>query len=209
MALKAPFISEDILKQGFASAARFPIGTVVGAHNGFYLCFLDAGLKCRKIGFIHILQGSFCIKLMTHRFRSAMYCKVLGTCCYLHVVFIMSLKAFNISHTQSGGQIRVFSEGLMTSSPSGVSKNIYIGRPEGQSLVNIGIIKFLLHIKFRTRFCRNCFSQFLKQILIKACSKSHCLREYGSDTRSCHAVKSFIPPVVRLNAKTFIGCRTV
>ena len=118
----------------------------------------------------------------------------------------MSLKSFDITHAHTGGQIGILSEGFMSASPSGITENIDIGRPEGQSLINIRIIIFLLHVEFGTSLCGYCFCHFLCQILIERSGKSDRLWKYGSCSGSCHTVKRFIPPVVCLDSKTF-NCR--
>ena len=50
--LKAPLFPQDILYQGSAAAAGFPIGPVIGAHHRFHIRFFHQFFKSGKIGFV-------------------------------------------------------------------------------------------------------------------------------------------------------------
>ena len=201
MAFEAPCISQDILKQCLASAARLTVSTIVGAHHRLYLRFLYTGFKRRKISLEHILTGSYRIERMTLVFRTGVYREMLCTCCRFHVIVIVPLDSLDKAHTQTGSKVRVLTESFMAASPSRITENIYVGRPEGQPLVNIRIIKFLLHVEFCAPLCRHHIRHFLKQILIKSSRHSDCLRKDRRHTCPGYSVQRFIPPVVRLNAQ--------
>ena len=143
---------------------------------------------------------------MTKKFRARVNSKVLCTSSNLKVILVMSLKTFNIANTHTSCKIRIFTKSLLTSSPSWITENIYIRRPECKSLINICIIVLLLHIIFCSSFCRNCICNFLSQIFIKCGSKTNCLWENCSHTSSCNTVKTFIPPIICLDTKTFNSC---
>ena len=141
---------------------------------------------------------------MTHGFRTGMHCKMLCTRCSFHGLSI-SLESFYKCNTQAAGQIRIFSVSLMSASPSWITKNIYIGRPQGQSLVNVSVSLLGNSVVFCTGFGGNGICDFTNQIGVESCTKTNCLRKYSCLSSSCDSVKSFIPPVVCRNAQTLNG----
>ena len=162
MTFKSPFFPQNIRQKTSASTAGFSVCSIISSHDRLYCGFLYTGFKCRQVGLPQILFIHFRIEFMAQAFRSAMYCKMFCTCCNLQIILIMSLKAFNISHTETAGKIRILTEGLMTSPPSRITENIDIGCPEGQALINICIIPLLLHIKFCTCLSGNSLSNLLQ-----------------------------------------------
>ena len=146
---------------------------------------------------------------MTHAFRSGMNGKMLGTgCCFHKVIILVALQAFHIGHAQAGGEIRILSIGLMSSSPSGIPENIYVRRPEGKPFINIPVIMPGIFIIFGSSFrCHripDCFQQFV----VKGCRHGDCLREAGCHTGSCHPVKSLVPPVIGRDSQSG-DCRRI
>ena len=146
---------------------------------------------------------------MTQILRPAMYRKMLGAGRCLHIVLIVSLQPFYKPHAESGRQIGVFSKRLMPPAPSRVSENIHIRRPESQPFINIKILKFLLCIELRPALCGNGIRHFFKKILVKRSRKRNCLRKNGSRSRSRHAVKRLIPPVISFDSQSFYGRRAM
>ncbi len=140
MALEAPLVPENILQQGFASAAGLPVGSVVCTHDSFNPCLFDTFLKGRKVGFIHVLPGNYGVEAVAFSLGAAVHCKVLGAGSRLQVFIIISLKSFHKSHSQLSCQVRIFPVGFMPAAPSGVPEYIHIGSPKGQPLVNIRVV---------------------------------------------------------------------
>src|SRR5699024_1099271 len=120
------------------TAARFSVCPVISSHNGFHIRLCYQSFKSWQICLPHIFHRSFCVKLMADCLRTAVYCKMFGTGSCLHNR-ALSLKAFYEFHAQAGSQIRIFPVSLMTSSPAGIPENIHVGRPEGQSFVDISV----------------------------------------------------------------------
>ena len=69
MSPEAPFCPQNVLQRR-ARAAYFAVGAVIGTHDGLDVCFFDAGLKSRQIGFFHILGIRFGVEGMAQRLRS-------------------------------------------------------------------------------------------------------------------------------------------
>ena len=169
MAFKAPFVSQNIRKKRLASAAGLSVGAVVSAHHRLHLRFLHTGLESGKISFIQILLTCHCVKLVSQILGAAVHRKMLGTGRRLHIVLVMPLKPLHETHSESGGQIGILPESLMPAAPSGIPEYVHIGRPEGQSLVNIRIIEFLLYIIFCSSLSGNSIRNLLDKILVKGC----------------------------------------
>ena len=77
VSVKFPFPAQKIDHQRLGSAAWFPVGAVVRAHETLHPCIRQL-LKSRQVGFFHILFTCNRIKFMPQRFRSGMHRKVLG-----------------------------------------------------------------------------------------------------------------------------------
>src|SRR5574344_2972561 len=133
----SPFITENLSKQTVGAAARLPFITLISTHHFFHIRLLHQILECRQICFPQI-PGSyvFCIEFMSGRFRSAMNCKMFGTCMKLVIsIFRRPLQSVNDSLPHSAGQERIFSISFLSSSPTWVTKDIDIRSPYCQSLI--------------------------------------------------------------------------
>ena len=203
MSLELPVISQFFL-QSRASTAGFSICAVICSHNCLYISLLYQAFKCRQISFLHIFCRCLCIKLMSDRFRSGMHCKMLCTCRSFHS-FSITLKSFYKSYSKLFGQIRIFPVSFMASAPSGITENIYIGGPECQSFINISVFFTGICIVFCTSFCRYNICHLSYTVSVKCSSHSDCLRKNSCLSRSGHAMKSLIPPVICRDSKSFYG----
>ena len=135
---KMPFPAQRILKKHFAAAAGLSIGAVIGAHDGLNLRFRYQILKSGKIGFLQIFGRGDSIELVAQRLRAAVYGKVLGTGGTFEMV-TEALQSADIGLPQAGGEIGIFTVGFMAAAPAGITKDINIGRPEAQTVVDITV----------------------------------------------------------------------
>ena len=144
--LESPFLAQDVVEQTRVSATRFTVETVVGTHNLLHISFLHQCLEGRQVGLPQItFWEQFEVEAVTVVFRTAMYSKVLGTCQEFSVLSFTSI--FNVSVTlctlqttyygQShlGGQVGVFTVGLLSASPAGITEDVDVGCPERQALI--------------------------------------------------------------------------
>ena len=207
MSLKAPFTAKDMLKL-FTAAAGFSVCPVISTHDGFHICILYQHFKSRKIRFVEIFFRWLCIKLMTQSLRTGMNGKMLRTGSRFPV-FAISLKTFYKSRSQLSGKIRILSVGLMSSSPSGITEDIHIRRPERQSLINIPVVLFHIFIVFRSSLCRNHLCHIMKKLCIETGCQSDRLWKNSRLSASCDPVKTFIPPVIRRYSKSFDSRRII
>ena len=207
MSLKAPVLPQDLLKLS-AGAAGLSIGTVIGPHYGLYTGFLYQRLKCRKVGFLHVLWRSFRIKFMTDGFRPGMHGIMLGAGSRLHGIPV-SLQPLHISHTHPAGQIGILSISLMSAAPAGITENIHIGSPEGQALVNVTVFFSGICIVFSTSLGGNHIRHLFHQCGIKGGSDADRLWKNRSLSCSCHPMDAFVPPVICRHSETGNGGSSV
>ena len=125
MTFEFPFSSQDIFHKIFMCTTWFSVCSVIGPHHSFNIRFCYKCFKSRKVCFPHILHTCLCIKFMSERFRTTVYCKMLCACCCFHYRSV-TLEPFYKFHAKSGCQIWIFTVGFMTSSPSRISENIYV-----------------------------------------------------------------------------------
>ncbi len=195
MTLKSPFSPQNILHQGFASAAGLSVGSVIGAHHCFHTGLLYQLFKGRKVCFIQILPGNFCIKAVAHRLRSRMNRKMLCTGRSRHI-FPISLQPLYKRFSQLPGQIGILPVGLMSPAPPGIPENIHIGRPEGQSLINVPVLQCTAGIIFRPSLHRYNPAHLLHKLPMEGGSHADGLRKAGSSPGSGHTMEPLIPPVI-------------
>ena len=79
-ALEAPLVTQNLLQQTVASAARLVFIPVVGAHHLLHTGLLDQSLESRQVGLAQVTRLNVLgIELMAVPLRTAVNSKVLGT----------------------------------------------------------------------------------------------------------------------------------
>ena len=115
------------------------------------------------------------------------------------------MQTFDKGHAHFSGQIGIFAVGFMTTSPAGVPKDIDVGGPGGEPLIDLCPAKFLVFIVLGPHFIGNRHSHLVHQRGVKAGSHGNGLGEYRSGSGSGHAVERLVPPVVFRNSQPFNG----
>ena len=205
--LKAPLTPKDALKL-VAAAAGLPIHPVVGSHDGLHPCVLHQHLKGRKVGLTEIFFCRPGVKLMAQSLGTGMDRKMLRAGSSFHIRSV-PLKAFYKSGSQFSGKIRIFAVGLMTPSPSGITENIDVRRPEGQPLINISVVMLHIFVVFCSSLGGNNLRHLMKKFRVKAGRKTDRLWKNRRLTASCYPVKPFIPPVIGRNPQALDGRRVI
>ena len=212
MSLEAPLFTQDLLQRR-ACAADLAVCAVVRTHHSFDSCLFYAGFKSRQIGLFHILRIGFRIKGMPQCLRSGVNREMLGAGrrpqVSAVVASIPALNSLDEPDAEPGCQERILAVGLMSSAPSGIAENIHIGRPEGQSLVDVPVIVCRLRIVFRASLPRDAGADFLHQILVKSCRQANGLREHGCGSGPGNAMQRFVPPVILRNIQSRNGRRVI
>ena len=126
-------------------------------------------------------------------------------CNNLKILFVVTLQTFAKFHAHSGCKIWVLTEGFLPSSPSRVTKYIYIRRGKCKSFVNAVIALTPCFMMFCSSFIRNCTCRFKNQIRVKCRSHTYCLRKNCSYTCPCNTVQALVPPIIFFYSKSFYG----
>ena len=195
MTLEAPFVPQIFLKQLRAAAAGIAVDCVVGAHDGLHIGFLHRRFKGGQVGFLHVLFAGVDIEVVPLRLGAGVDRKMLGAGGGFQV-FPVSLQAPDIGLAQLGGQGGVLAIGLMAPAPAGVTENIDVGGPEGQTLIDIPVSLFGQGVVLGPALGGGDVSKALHHIRVKGRCHADGLGEAGGDASPGHAVKGLVPPVV-------------
>ena len=120
------------------------------------------------------------IKRMALRFGTAMYGIMFGARMRLVIFGICrSLHTFYYSYSHAGSQIRVFTESLLSPSPTRITEDIHIRIPEGKSFVSISIsVVPMCLMKFGTGLITYGCIYPLDGFIIESRRHPHCDRKY-------------------------------
>ena len=195
MALMAPLATEQVYQQGLAAAAGLAVDPVVSAHDGLDLGIHDALLKSAQVGLGHILGIGLGIEGVTGTLRTAVDSKVLGAGGSLQGL-APALEAMDIGLAQAGSQVGIFAVGLMTAAPAGITENVDIRGPVGQTLVDIPVAFGAGSIVLGAAFGSGHIAQTLQTLIVEHGSHADGLGEAGCDTGAGNTVEGFVPPVV-------------
>lgn len=134
---KAPVLPENLLEGGGA-AADFAVGPVVGAHDSLDLSFFYAGFKSRQVGLRHVFFRGLRIERMPEPLGAGVDREVLCARGRL-VVRSVALQALDKADAQARGQAGILAVGLVSPAPARVAEDVDVGRPEGESLVDVPV----------------------------------------------------------------------
>ena len=199
-------LSAEFSHQVAAGAAGLVIGAVVCAHNGFDICFLHESPKCRKIRLFQILRRSDGVEAVAESLRPAVHGEMLGTGGSFQCITAALQPAYK-SFSKAGGQIWVFTVGLVPASPPGIAENIDVRRPHCQAVIYVPVSFCQEGIIFCPRFCGNGVCNLLQKFIVKHGGHPNGLRKACRSSAASKPVQRFIPPVVFRDAQPFDGRR--
>ena len=148
------------------------------------------------------------IRLVPGGLRAGMHGEMLGAGSGLEI-FALALQALYKGYAQPPREIRVLAIGLLAAAPARVAKNVDIGRPERQPLIDVAVAKVRLRIELGARFRGDGFRHLAVEILIKNRGQANGLREHRGRARAGHAVQRLVPPVIGRHAQPLNGGRVV
>src|SRR5947199_5946229 len=108
-----------------------------------------------------------------------MHCVMLRRGDDFEVARVVALQALDESDAHARRQVRVFAVSLLPASPSRVTEDVDVRRPEGQPLVTPAIALTHELIILRTRLCRDNIGDPLHEISIPSCGETDGLWENG------------------------------
>jgi hypothetical protein len=119
------------------------------------------------------------VEAVPNRLRPRVHRKLLGAGstakCAGTVCPPVSLQVLHISDAKAGGQEGVLPVGLLSPAPAGIAKDVYIGCPERNSLVDIPVSEFSRRIELGPGLCGDRSANLLQEVLIPARRKADCL----------------------------------
>ena len=202
--VESPFVAQYLLLVTGLGAARLTVDTLVGAHHLGHLSFLYQRLEGGQISLPEVALGQVLyIELMTIPLRSAMHRKMLGTGQQLAIrantkvfaVIAHTLQTSHHSQSHLGCQIRVFAIGLLPTSPTWITEDIDIRRPERQTLIALDIARALGLLGFHTSLVAHGSKHPVQQGIVPRGSHRHSDGKDSSKAIATHTVKGLVPPL--------------
>ena len=199
-------------------AAGLSVNTLVGAHDLCDLTFLHECLEGGQIGLPEVALGQVLhVEFMTVPLRTAVYGKVLRTGQQLAVLAdaeILAIVAHTLQATDDGQshlgcQVGVFTIGLLSASPTGITEDIDVRCPERQTLIALDVARALgllcLHASLVAHGCKH----LVQQGIVPRGSHTHRDREHGGKAVTADAVQGFVPPLELGDAESLDGGRGI
>jgi len=150
----------------------------------------------REIGLAEIPFVGAGVEEMPFGFGAAMDGEVFDSGDGLEVLRVVPLKTFDELHGEAAGEIGVFAIGLLAAAPAGIAKDIDIGRPEGQALVDQSFSFTDEFVVFGAGFVGDGGCHAVLHVLIPSRGEADRLWEYSCRPGAGHAVEALVPPVV-------------
>ena len=127
--------------------------------------------------------------------------KVFGSGYYLEISRIIPLQPLYKSLPQLAGEVRIFAIGLVAAPPAGVAKNIDIGRPKRQPLIQTSLSPADKLVVLGTCFIGCNHPYLLDQLSIPGSRHTDSLRKNRCVASPGNAVQTLVPPVVGRKGK--------
>ena len=204
--LVAPFIAKDAGEQAVAAAAGVALIAVVGTHHLLHVALLHESLEGRKICFAKVARINVLgIEGMAVPFGTGVDGKMF--CAGMELVIFgvaWALKSTHHGKTHLRGEVRILAIGFLTAPPTGITENVDVGGPEGQTLVlaYIAVLVVVGLAVFGTGLIGNGIEYLKEEVVVEGGSHGDRLREDRGETRTADAVEGFVPPVVGFDSET-------
>ena len=201
VAAKSPFLAQDSAQQGGAATAGLTVGAVVCAHNAFGLGFRDAGVESGQIGFAQVLLADLGVEAVAQTLGTAVDREVLGRRHHLQVAWMIALQAAAVGHCQARGEKRAFAVGLVPASPARVAKDVDVGGPEGEPLVQAPVAFSCVLVVLGAGLVGNGDCHRVQARGIPHGGQADGLGKNRRNSSPRHAVQPFVPPIVGRHAQ--------
>ena len=148
---------------------------------------------------------------MAVRLRTRMHGIVLRTGMGLpYRTVVQPLQTADYGHSETTGEIRIFTVCLHTATPARVPEYIDVRSPESQSLIDSDRLAAVDgHLVLDPGLVADSCEDFIYKFVIERSRHSDSLRKNSRRTVSGDAVESFVPPVILLDTQSFYSCRRV
>ena len=165
----------------------------------------DGGAEGGRVGVIEIVEGDGNVEAVAKRFGAAVDGVVLGSGDDFEIFRIVALEAGDEGYAEAGGEEGIFAVGFLAASPAGIAENIYIGRPESETVVAAGVVVCDGVVVFGTGFGGDDVGDGVEKIGVPGGGEADGLRENGGDAGTGDAVEAFVPPIVGGDLQTRDG----
>ena len=193
IAVEAPFL--QLPHEERACAGRLAVHEIIRAHHAFNVRVLDQGAERREIGLLDVLRGYLRVECVALRLGAAVYREMLRAGGGFQILPV-ALEPSYVLLAKLRGEVRVLAVGLVTPAPARVAENIHVGRPEGQTLVDVAVAVPARRIVLRARLRGGYIRALPEHFPVEHRRKAYRLREHRRCTRPGNSVKPLVPPVV-------------
>src|SRR5215470_3851210 len=153
-------------------AGRLTVYAVVSTHHGGSPRFHDSGTESRPVGLTHVAFACGRVKTMALGLWTRMNRVVLGSGNDFQILRIVTLESFNECHTETAGEIWIFSVSLLPASPAWVAKDIDVWRPKRKTVKPVVVTTSLCFVILGPRLVGDHHGDAIDQWRIKCSSES-------------------------------------
>ncbi len=204
VAFETPVAAEKTVEK-MIGAGGLTVDGVVGAHDGIGVAFDDSGTEGGSVGVVEIVKRDRNIEAVAKRFGTTVNGVMLGSGNGFEIVRIVALQAGDEGYAEASREERIFTVGFLAASPARITEDIYVGRPESETVIAAEVVVGDGVVVFGASFGGNNVGDGVKEIGVPGGGETDGLREDGGDAGASYAVEAFVPPVVGGNLETRDG----
>src|SRR5688572_24994956 len=175
--VEPPLATQHVPEQLCARTGRLAVYAVVSTHHGGRARFHNSRTESRPVSLTHIAFVCGRVKTMAVGLRTRMNRVVLGSGNDFQILRIVTLQSVDECHTETAGEVRIFSVSLLATSPAWIAKDIDVWRPERQTVKPIVVTTSLCFVILGAPLVRDHRGDAIHQWRIKGGSESDRLRE--------------------------------
>ena len=210
--LEAPVVTQNLLQEALASAARLVVPTLVSAHHLTYIALLHTRLEGRHIGLPKVAWTHVDdVVGMTRILRSTVDSIMLGTGIEFAIFGVQrSLQALHHLHAHARSEVGILAVGLLSASPTWVTEDVHVRCPHRQAM-ETGVLVAVAEplVVGSTSLVTHLVEDGIHHLVVER--RSHADR-FGINGHVAHvgnAVQGLAPPVELLDTQARNGIRHV
>ena len=104
-----------------------------------------------------------------------------------------------------GSEVGVFAIGFLAASPTGITEDVDVGRPEGETLVALDVARAFRLLGFHAGLVADGGEHLMEQGVVPRGGHTHGDGEDGGKTVAPYTVEGFVPPLELGDAQTGDG----
>ena len=206
---ESPLAVQDGPEEQVARAGRRAEHPVVCAHQGVRAALANPSLEVRQVALPEVTLAHDGVELVPERLGTRVHGEVLDGRNGLQVAGIVALEPPDERHGQTAREVRVLTVGLLPASPSRVAEQVDVRRPDGETLISLVLAPAQIVVMLGAELVGNDRGHAKHQAVVPGRGEADRLRKDRRESRSRHAVETFVPPVVLRDSKTLDRGRPV